>query len=118
MERPHTIGGMTVDQSDPLWDAFVDAMLRSGHADERRSRFADKPALFVGDREIAHLEGPGIIDLRITSTGWTHAKRRYGTDPAVHRKPSRRDWIEIRLSSPADLDRLDDLLAIAIAANA
>jgi hypothetical protein len=109
---------MAADNGDPLWDAFVDAILRAGHADERRSRFADKPALFVGSREIAHLEAPGVIDLRVTSAGWTQAKPRFGGDPAVHREPSRRDWIEIHLSSRADLDRLGDLLAIAIAANA
>jgi hypothetical protein len=109
---------MAGDNGDTLWNAFVDAILRAGHADERRSRFADKPALFVGSREIAHLEAPGVIDLRITSAGWTQAKPRFGGDPAVHREPSRRDWIEIHLSSHADLDRLGDLLAIAMAANA
>jgi Luciferase len=93
-------------------------MLKAGHADERRSRYGDKPALYVGSREIAHLEAPAVVDLRITSAGWTHAKTRYGCDPAVHREPSRRDWIEIHLSSRADLDRLGDLLAIAMAANA
>jgi hypothetical protein len=114
---PLTIFGMAADDGDPLWHAFVDAILRAGHAEERRSRFGDKPALFVEGREIAHLEAPGVIDLRITSAGWTQAKPRYGGDPAVHREASRRDWIEIHLSSRADLGRLGDLLAIAMAAN-
>lgn len=92
-------------------------MLSAGYADERRSRFGDKPALFVGSREIAHLEAPGVVDLRITSAGWTQAKPRYAGDPAVHREPSRRDWIEIHLSSAADLGHLGDLLGIAMAAN-
>lgn len=109
---------MSADDGDPLWNAFVDAMLGFGHADERRSRFGDKPALFVASREIAHLEAPGAVDLRITSAGWTRAKSRYAGDPAVHRDPSRRDWIEIQLGSRADLGRLRDLLAIAMAANA
>jgi hypothetical protein len=109
---------MATDHGGPLWNAFVDAMLRAGHADERQSRFGNKPALFVASREIAHLEAPGVIDLRITSAGWTQAKPRYGSDPAVHRDPSRRDWIELHLSSRADLGRLGDLLAIAMAANA
>jgi Luciferase len=115
---PYTIFSMAADHGDPLWNAFVDAMLRAGHADERRSRFGDKPALYVGSREIAHLEAPGVIDLRITSAGWTRAKPRYGGDPAVHREPSRRDWIEIHLNARADLGRLGDLLAVAMAANA
>jgi hypothetical protein len=60
---------MAIGHGDLLWNAFVDAMLKSGHADERRSRFGNKPALFVANREVAHLEAPGVIDLRITSTG-------------------------------------------------
>jgi hypothetical protein len=103
---------------DPLWNAFVDAMLAFGHAEEGRSRFGPKPGLFVAGREIAHLEAPGVIDLRITNAGWTRAQSCCGGDPAVHRDPSRRDWIEIHLSSQADLGRLGDLLAIAMAANA
>ncbi|MEP6526234.1 MAG: hypothetical protein ABJA86_03645 [Nocardioidaceae bacterium] len=51
---------------DPIWQAFVDAMLELGPAEERRSRYADKPALFLLAREVAHCEGPGLIDLRVT----------------------------------------------------
>jgi Family of unknown function (DUF5519) len=107
---------------DELWDAFVDAMLEHGHVIERRSRFADKPALTVSlrigaSREIAHLEAPGVIDLRITHSGWSRAKPDFAADPAVHRDPSRRDWIELHLSSAADLPRLAPLLAIALTAN-
>jgi hypothetical protein len=109
---------VAADNEDPLWNAFVEAMLVAGPADERRSRFGDKPALFVASREVAHLEAPGVVDLRITSAGWTRARSRYGGDPAVHRDPSRRDWIEIHLASRADLGRLGDLFAIAMAANA
>ena len=105
------------DQGDVLWEAFVVAMLAAGPALERRSRYGDKPALFTADLEIAHLEAPGVIDLRITRAGWSRVRDRFGTDPAVHRESSRRDWIELRLDSPGDLDRLSGLLAVAVAAN-
>jgi Family of unknown function (DUF5519) len=108
---------MSNEQGDELWEAFVAAMLSVGPAGERRSRFGDKPALFTASREIAHLEAPGVIDLRITRAGWSRVKDRFGDDPAVQRDPSRRDWIELRLRSPADLDRLAELLAAAMAAN-
>jgi Family of unknown function (DUF5519) len=103
---------------DLRWDAFVTAMLAVGPAHERRSRYGDKPALFIEGREIAHLEAPGVIDLRITRQGWSQARGGYGDDPAVRHDPSRRDWIELRLRTPADLDRLAGLLAIAAAENA
>ena len=103
---------------DLRWDAFVAAMLAAGPVYERRSRYADKPALFIEGREIAHLEAPGVIDLRITRQGWSQARDDYGDDPAVRHDPSRRDWIELRLRSPADLDHLAGLLIIAATENA
>jgi hypothetical protein len=106
------------DQQDLVWDAFVTAMLAAGPAQERRSRYGDKPALFTGRREIAHLEAPGVIDLRITRAGWARMSAEFGADPAVRREPGRRDWIELRLRSAADVGRLGRLLAAAMAANA
>jgi hypothetical protein len=108
---------MNGGQGDVLWEAFVVAMLATGPAAERRSRYGDKPALFTASREIAHLEAPGVIDLRITGAGWSRVRDRFGADPAVRRDPSRRDWIELHLDSPADLDRLGGLLAAAMTAN-
>jgi hypothetical protein len=108
---------VTVRPDDPCWEAFVAAMLPLGPVQERRSRYADKPALFLDGREIAHLEAPGVIDLRITGAGWMQAKDRYHEDPAVSRELSRRDWLELVLQSAAELDRLTDLLTVAVAAN-
>ena len=112
------LAAMSGDQGEMLWEAFVVAMLAAGPVAERRSRYGDKPALFTASREIAHMETPGVIDLRITRTGWSQVKEHFSTDPAVRRDPSRRDWIELHLGSAADLDRLGALLAAAWAANA
>ncbi len=113
-----TIAGMADDQGDALWDRFVTAMLAAGPAQERPSRYGDKPALFAGNREIAHLEAPGVIDMRITRAGWSRVSAGFGDDPAVRHDPARRDWIELHLHSVADLDRLRQLLITAMAANA
>ena len=109
---------MCRDQGIFLWDAVVTVMLAAGAGEERRSRYGDKPALFAGRREIAHQGAPGVIDLRITRAGWSRVSAEYGDDPAVTRDPSRRDWIELRLRSIADLDRLSGLLTAAMAENA
>lgn len=103
---------------DSVWDAFVAGMLATGKAHERPSRYGDKPAVYIEDREVAHLEAPRIIDLRITRQGWSRVKDEYRSDPAVHSDPSRRDWIELRPRSQQDLKRLAGLLAVAIAENA
>jgi hypothetical protein len=108
---------MAYGQED-VWDTFVDSVLSIAPAVERRSRYGDKPALWITGREIAHREAAGIIDLRITRTGWLQVQERYETDPAVRREASRRDWIELHLHSAADLERVRELLAIAVVANA
>jgi hypothetical protein len=109
--------GMEHDADDLLWEAFVTAVLASGPAEERRSCYGDKPALFTAKREIAHLEAPGVIDVRITQAGWSRVREDFLDDPAVRRDPSRRDWIELHLRSTADLDRLGGLLTVAMVAN-
>ena len=56
---------MVDGDDDPLWDAFVNAMLAAGTALPVRA----KPALFMRAREVADRDAPGIIDLRITRRG-------------------------------------------------
>jgi hypothetical protein len=107
-----------VSGGDVLWDEFVAAVLPLGPVDERGSRYGDKPALVIGAREIAHLEAPGVIDLRITQAGWSQVREQFGADPAVRREKSRRDWLELVPESAADVDRLAPLLAVAVASNA
>jgi Family of unknown function (DUF5519) len=111
------MAGMSTDPKG-VWDAFVDVMLAAGPALEGRSRYSDKPALFAGRREIAHLEPDGAIDLRITRAGWAQARQEFAADPAVRHDPGRRDWIELRPERASDLGRLSPLLTIAAAANA
>lgn len=113
-----SIASMGEIQGDVLWDAFVLLMLASGPVRERDSRYGGKPALVAGSREIAHLEAPGVIDLRITRDGWSRVRADFGDDPAVRHDPGRRDWIELRLRSLEDLERLGPLLRTAMAANA
>ena len=108
---------MADGQDNALWDRFVALMLAAGQVLERKSRYGDKPALFAGYREIAHLEAPGIIDLRITRTGWSRVSADVGDDPAVRRDPARRDWIELHLQSVDDLGRIQQLLKIAMEQN-
>ncbi len=118
---PHTLIARLVEMNDShgevLWDAFVTAMLSAGPAEERRSRYGNKPALAIAGREVAHLEAPGVIDLRITRKGWSQAAEEYGRDAAVRRDPSRRDWIELHLRSEADLGRFNHLLVLVVANN-
>ncbi len=82
---------MTGDAADdPVWDAFVDAMLALGATGEGGSRYGDKPALVLDAREIAHREGPGLIDLRLTRTpGRATGDGKTLTAGAAPRRPPR-----------------------------
>jgi hypothetical protein len=102
---------------DAGWDALVEVLLGLGPVQERRSRYGDKPALVLNRREIAHHDGDGAVDLRLTAAGWKQLPPPLAADPAVHRDPARRDWVELRLAGPADVRRLRDLVALAYACN-
>ncbi len=108
---------MSSDDGMAIWDGIATAMLALAPVQERRSRYAEKPALALHGREIAHCEAPGVIDLRITRDGWSRASEQWHDDPAIHREATRRDWIELRISDVADVERLHDLLVITVAAN-
>jgi hypothetical protein len=52
--------------------------------------------LSTASREIACLEEPSVIDLRIAQAEWSRVKDRISADPTVRREPSQRDWIDLR----------------------
>jgi hypothetical protein len=108
-----TLTGVEVDE---IWSAVLDLCREHGPVVARRSRFADKPALFLGRREFAHWEGPGLVDLRITAAGWRRHADRFAGDPAVTRSSTRRDWIDLRLSGVDDVERLRPLFETAVGA--
>lgn len=103
---------------DETWLAVLDLCSQLGPVTERRSRFADKPALFLGRREFVHWEGPGRVDLRISAAGWREHAAAFEADPAVTRRAARRDWIDLHLPSVADVDRLRPLFETAVGVNA
>jgi Family of unknown function (DUF5519) len=100
---------------DVLWPAVVEVCSEVGPVYERPSQWGGKPALFLDRREIAHYDGDGIVDVRITASGWKGVA--FGDDPAVTRDRSRRDWVSIRIASTEDLERLRPLLEAAVRAN-
>jgi hypothetical protein len=108
---------MVAGEDDPVWEAFVALVLPLAAVQERRSRYSDKPALWLDHREIAHREAPGVIDLRITRSGWSEVSDSFRDDPAVSRDPGRRDWLELHLESAAQISGLTTLITIAVASN-
>jgi hypothetical protein len=102
---------------DEFWDAFLDVALPLGPLYEKRSRFALKPAVYLDGREIAHAEGAGCIDLRITRKAWGGLVGEWRNDPAVGIRARASDWIELTPRSPKEVARLAPLIVAAVAAN-
>jgi hypothetical protein len=100
---------------DVHWQAVVEVCSEAGPVYEGSSRWGGKPALFLDRREIAHYDGQGLVDLRITASGWKRVD--LGDDPAVTRDRSRRDWVSISVASREDVERLRPLLVAAVQAN-
>jgi len=84
--------------------------------DQRPSRFGGKDAFFVGKREVAHFEGPGVLDLRLTRREIRSRKEDLEADPRATLRGSS-DWLELACAEPADLDWVIALVEVAIAAN-
>jgi hypothetical protein len=84
---------------------------------ERRSRYGDKPALTLHGREVAHCETPGIVDLRVTGQGWRTLPEQVRSDPRLRRHPGRRDWVELRVDTPADVVALEVVIRAVTSAN-
>ena len=103
---------------DETWSAVLDLCHQLGPVTVRRSRFAEKPAVFLGRREFVHWEGPGRVDLRIGAAGWRAHAMEFAADSAVGHDAARRDWIDLHLASAADVDRLRPLFEAAFIANA
>ncbi len=101
---------------DPVWEAVVELLLPLGPVTERRSRYGDKPALVVaGQREIAHYEAPGVVDVRITRRGWRRFGPIYDGDRRAQRR-GRSDWIQLHLTVD-DVEAMSDLLSAVVHAN-
>ncbi|MGW6277044.1 hypothetical protein [Kribbella sp. NPDC055071] len=103
--------------ADEIWDRFVDLVLTVGAVEECRSRYGDKPAIRLGQREIAHSEAPGRIDIRITRAGWRKIRADYADDSAIVKEPTRTDWLELRFATLEDLAGYRPVLHTLIESN-
>lgn len=84
--------------------------------DQRPSRFGGKEAFFVGKREVAHFEGPGVLDLRLTRGEIRSRKDELSGDARATIRGSS-DWLELACREAEDVDWVIALVEVAIAAN-
>jgi hypothetical protein len=102
---------------DLVWSAVLDVLRELAPVEVGVSRFGPKPAIRLYGREIAHWDGPGELDLRVTAAGWADVAGEFADDPGVTRERGRRDWIGLHPADEAEVARYRPLLEAAIAGN-
>lgn len=82
-----------------------------------QSSFSSGPALWVGKREVAHLDDPQTLDIRLTKEVIRSRRSSLSSDGRIVLRPNSSDWLEVRIESEADMEFALSLAEDAIAAN-
>jgi hypothetical protein len=79
--------------------------------------FAAGAALWVGRREIAHIDADGALDLRLTKAVIRRHRVEFDSDERTTLRAPGSDWLEIRVDRTADVDFALSLVEEAVRAN-
>jgi hypothetical protein len=79
--------------------------------------FAPGPAVWVGKREVAHVGGPDVLEVRLTKALIRDRKDALKADARIELRKNASDWLHVRVKTPADYDFAFALVRDAIAAN-
>jgi len=77
----------------------------------------DRDAFWVNGKEIAHFDGHGALELRLTGPVIRANRERLRNEPWVERRRPSSDWITMRYSSPRDVAFVAELAELAAAAH-
>jgi len=81
------------------------------------SMFGHGDAYWANGKEIAHFEGDGVIEVRLTRAVIKDRRAALKADPRVTLRPSGADWMEVTFATPADEAFVIELVATAEAAH-
>lgn len=79
--------------------------------------FSPGPALWVGKREVAHLDGDQTLDVRLTKNVIASRRPALRSDDRVVLRSGSSDWLEVRIETPLDVEFAVSLVKDAIAVN-
>ena len=79
--------------------------------------FSPGPAIWVGQREVAHFDGPGEVDVRLTRQVIRERRAELRSDERVELRRGTSDWIRVRVCLNADVDHAFAFVRDAVAAN-
>lgn len=115
MDRPAVRGG----GSDAHSSGFPHDLTGIDGVVESPSMFSERPALWVNGTEIAHFDGPRLLDVRLTRGEIRATRSRLRAEGRVHlRASSSSDWIEVEVPGEVEGDDLvHELVEQAVAAH-
>lgn len=90
-------------QVEEAGDWIASQLLARPGVDERKSRFADKSALFFRGKEFFHLDAVGLADVRLGRRLIRAHREELRSDSRVE-LGSESDWINVRFASREDAE--------------
>jgi hypothetical protein len=100
-----------------LDDRLVEKALTLAGVVEHRSRFADVPALRIGNRELLHFDQPGLVDLRLTRKLIRVNRELLASHSSTRFRVESSDWVNFELESDSDVEFVVSMLRMAIEAD-
>ncbi|HTP53866.1 MAG TPA: luciferase family protein [Thermoplasmata archaeon] len=85
--------------------------------DRRPSRWGERPAYFVGEREIAHFHGDLRMDVRLTKELIRERTKEHAFDERVRTRGPSAEWASVTVASVRDIPLALALVEDAIRAN-
>lgn len=85
-------------------DWIVNQLLSRTGVEERRSRFADRAALFFRGSEFFHLDEPGLADVRLGRRTIRSRIEELRSDHRIELRAGSSDWIQLRFASQEDAE--------------
>lgn len=81
------------------------------------STFGHGPAVFVGKREVAHVDASWTLDIRLTKETIRERRSELREDDRVALRRNQSDWLEFSVRDPQDLAAAEALVVTAIESN-
>ena len=84
---------------------------------KKRSRWMDKDAFYIGQREFAHFQRNDQIDVRLTRSYQRKYSRLIRGDRRVGFRSNPSEWIQIQFRTHADVEYAFRIISLALNAN-
>lgn len=97
--------------------AFVERCAELEHVAVGESAFGAGPGVWVGKREVAHLDDRSTLDVRLTRAVIRARRAELVAHERVRLRSGSSDWVEVQMTGEQDCDFALSLVRAAVEAN-